>query len=140
MSLGHDLVKFSDDQAFLSERERKEEFVTEGEYTEGHCIWSARIRRFFWSVFSLIRTKCEQIWSIFLYSVQMRENTDQKNSEYGHFSRTGCLVYSAWSELDILHLWHFLFCFCFLLLRNLQILNIFRLYRFIKIRLKGLLW
>ena len=25
---------------------------------------------------------------IFLYSVQMRENTDQKNSEYGLFSRS----------------------------------------------------
>ena len=31
---------------------------------------------FFWSVFSGIRT------------VQMRENMDQKNSEYGHFSRS----------------------------------------------------
>ena len=32
---------------------------------------------FFWSVFPCIRTE---------YSVHMRENTDQKNSEYGHFS------------------------------------------------------
>ena len=37
------------------------------------CLYS----EFFWSVFSCI-----------LYSVQMRENTDQKNSEYGHFSRS----------------------------------------------------
>ena len=41
---------------------------------------------FFWSVFS-------RIWSeygerISLYSVRMRENTDQKNSEYGDFSRS----------------------------------------------------
>ena len=34
---------------------------------------------FFWSVFSRIRTE---------YSVPMRENTDQKNSEYGRFSRS----------------------------------------------------
>ena len=26
--------------------------------------------------------------SIFLYSVRMRENTDQNNPEYGHFSRS----------------------------------------------------
>ena len=25
---------------------------------------------------------------IFLYSVQIRENTDQKNSKYGHFSHS----------------------------------------------------
>ena len=36
-----------------------------------HCVKSVRICRFF----------C-------LYSVKMRENTDQKNSEYGHFSRS----------------------------------------------------
>ena len=29
-----------------------------------------------------------EIWRIFPYSVQMRENTDQKNCEYGHFSRS----------------------------------------------------
>ena len=29
-----------------------------------------------------------EIWRIFPYSVQMRENTDQKNYEYGHFSRS----------------------------------------------------
>ena len=40
----------------------------------------------FWSVFSHIRTEYRKIASITSYSVQMRENTDQKNSEYGHFS------------------------------------------------------
>ena len=29
--------------------------------------------------------------SISPYSVRMRENTDLKNSEYGHFSRSGVL-------------------------------------------------
>ena len=40
----------------------------------------------FWSVFSCIRTECGEIRSISPYSVRMRENTDQNNSTYGHFS------------------------------------------------------
>ena len=42
---------------------------------------------FFWSAFSRIRTEYVDIRSISPYSVRMRENTDQKNSEEGHFSR-----------------------------------------------------
>ena len=30
-----------------------------------------------------------EILRISLYSARMRENTDQNNSEYGHFSRSG---------------------------------------------------
>ena len=45
---------------------------------------------FFWSVFSHIWNEYGKIRSISLYSVQMRENTDQKNSEHGHFSRSVC--------------------------------------------------
>ena len=41
----------------------------------------------FWSVFSRIRTEYGEILRISPYSVQMRQNTDQNNSEYGHFSR-----------------------------------------------------
>ena len=37
----------------------------------------------FWSAFSRIRTKYDRIQ----YSVRMRENMDQNNFEYGHFSR-----------------------------------------------------
>ena len=48
---------------------------------------------FFWSVFSRIRTKYGEIQSISPYSVRLRENTDQKNSEYGHFS---CSDGSLW--------------------------------------------
>ena len=40
----------------------------------------------FWSVFFRIRTEYGEIWSICPYSVRMRENTDQNNSEYEHFS------------------------------------------------------
>ena len=43
---------------------------------------------FFWSVFSRIRTEYGEILRIFPYSVQMWENTDEKNSEYGHFLRS----------------------------------------------------
>ena len=43
---------------------------------------------FFWSVFSHIRTEYGEMRSISPHSVWMRENTDQKNSEYGNFSRS----------------------------------------------------
>ena len=44
---------------------------------------------FFWSVFSRTRTKYKELMHISPYSIRMRKNTDQKNSEYGHFSRSG---------------------------------------------------
>ena len=37
---------------------------------------------FFWSVFSRIRTDYREIQNISPYSVQIWENTDQKNSKY----------------------------------------------------------
>ena len=40
---------------------------------------------FYWSAFSRIWTEYEEILRISPYSVRMRENTEQKNSEYGHF-------------------------------------------------------
>ena len=43
---------------------------------------------FFWFVLSRIWTEYEEIVRISPYSVQMRENTDQKNSAYGHFPRS----------------------------------------------------
>ena len=42
----------------------------------------------FLSVFSCIRAEYGEILSISPYSVRMRENTDQNNSEYGHFLRS----------------------------------------------------
>ena len=41
-----------------------------------------------WSVFTRIRTEYREARSISPYSVRMWENTDQNNSEYGHFSRS----------------------------------------------------
>ena len=43
---------------------------------------------FFWSVFSRTRTEYGNILRISTYSARMRENTDQQDSEYGHFSRS----------------------------------------------------
>ena len=53
-----------------------------------HYVKSVQIRSFFWSVFSCIRTEYGEIRSISSHSVQMRENTDQNHSEYGHFLRS----------------------------------------------------
>ena len=44
---------------------------------------------FFWSFISRIQTEYGEMLRISPYSVRMQENTDQKNSEYGHFS---CIV------------------------------------------------
>ena len=44
-----------------------------------HCMKSVRIWSFSWPVFSGIQTEYREILCISLYSVQMRENTDQKN-------------------------------------------------------------
>ena len=49
---------------------------------------------FFWSLFSCIRIEYGEIRSILLYSVRLSENTDQKNSEYEHFSRIVCVLLS----------------------------------------------
>ena len=43
---------------------------------------------FFWSAFSRIPTEYGELLRKSPYSVRMRENTDQKNSEYGHFSHS----------------------------------------------------
>ena len=48
------------------------------------CLYS----EIFWSVFSSIRTEYGQILRISPYPVRMHKNTDQKNSEYEHFSRS----------------------------------------------------
>ena len=43
---------------------------------------------FFWSLFYRIQIEYEEIIRISPHLVRMRENTDQKNSKYGHFSRS----------------------------------------------------
>ena len=48
---------------------------------------------FFWSVFSSIWSEYGDLPSKSPYSVQIRENTDQKNSKFEHFSRSDCSQY-----------------------------------------------
>ena len=43
----------------------------------------------FWSVFSRNQTEYGEILRISPYLARMRENKDQNNSEYGHFTRSG---------------------------------------------------
>ena len=59
------------------------------------------MRSFLWSVFSRIRTEYGELRSISPYSAQMRENADQNNSEYGHFSDSD----SQKTEQVIQHFW-----------------------------------
>ena len=61
----------------------------------------------FWSVFSCIRTECKEIFRISSYSIRMRENTYQNNSEYGHFLRSG-VHYDAISIDNILDIHKYL--------------------------------
>ena len=45
----------------------------------------------FWSLFSGIRTEYGYLLRKSPYSVQMRENTDQKNSVFGQFLRSAII-------------------------------------------------
>ena len=64
---------------------------------------------FFWSVFFRIRTEYGDLLRKYSYSVQMRENTDQKNFECGYFLRSdermcnGKLLQSKWITLFYMH-------------------------------------
>ena len=55
------------------------------------CLYS----EFFWSVFSRFWTDYIGLWSA-ENAVQMRENMEQKNSEYGHILRSGNKNSSTW--------------------------------------------
>ena len=61
----------------------------------------------FWSAFSYIRTEYKEIFRISSYSIRMRENTYQNNSEYGHFLRSG-VHYDAISIDNILDIHKYL--------------------------------
>ena len=56
-----------------------------------HLPLREKYSEFFWSVFSHVRTEYGEILRISPYSVRMPENTDQKNSEYEHFSQSVCV-------------------------------------------------
>ena len=55
-----------------------------------HCVKSVLIRSYYGPHFPAFGLNTE-IRSMSPYSVQMRENVDQNNSEYGHFLRSDTL-------------------------------------------------
>ena len=56
----------------------------------------------FWSTFARIRIEYGEILPISPYSVQMRENADQNNSKYGHFSRSVEVLYCmGWNNFAL---------------------------------------
>ena len=58
-----------------------------------HCVKSVRIRSYSGPYFPTFELNTKRYGSNSPYSVRMQENTDQNNSEYGHFLRT------MWHEL-----------------------------------------
>ena len=60
-----------------------------------------------WPAFSCIRTKCGEIRSISPYSVRMRENADQNNSEYRHFPHSDALVVCCGVSSVYVVLWYY---------------------------------
>ena len=57
---------------------------------------------FFWSVFYHNRTENEDLQNKFLYLVQMWENMDQINSEYGRFLRSAGYTVSKFPFTDLI--------------------------------------
>ena len=56
----------------------------------------------FLSAFTCIRTEYGEILRISPYSVRMRENEEQNNSEYGHFLLSGVVVHEGYTSAGIL--------------------------------------
>ena len=67
-------------------------------FDQTHCVQSARI----WSYSGSYFLAFGLILRISSYLVQMEKNTDQNNSEYGHFSRsaTQCLKGFPWAKTE----------------------------------------
>ena len=55
----------------------------------------------FWPAFLRIRTEFGEIFRISSYSDEMRENTDQNNSEYGQFLHSEKLCYRSIEPLEL---------------------------------------
>ena len=74
-------------------------FELKGQKQTLHCVKSVPIRSYSGPYFPAFRRNSKRYFlslrSISPYSVRMRENTDENNSEYGHFSHSvSCIV--AW--------------------------------------------
>ena len=72
-------------------------------YTSAPLRKNCPYSELFWSAFSRIWTKYEEILRISPYSVRTRENAHQNNSEYGHFSRSDGLLNPFLVNVLILH-------------------------------------
>ena len=57
-----------------------------------HCVKSVQTWSFFWPVFSCIPTEYGDLFRKSPYSGRIQENTDQKNSVFGHISCIGWLI------------------------------------------------
>ena len=75
-----------------------------------YCVKSVRIRSFAEIDFPFLDWMIQRISP---YSVRMRENTNQKNCKYGHFSRSEflhhpilCIIRKIWSKVSILGIIH----------------------------------
>ena len=58
----------------------------------------------FWFILSRFRTEYGEIRSTSPNSVKMRENANQNNSEYGHFSRRDCYYHESVISIDLKYL------------------------------------
>ena len=77
-SVTHDICQFLDESFEVCGVSRI--------YQRCHCVKKGPYSELFCSVFSCLWTEYEQMLCISLYSVRMRGNADQNNSEYGYFS------------------------------------------------------
>ena len=92
----------------------------------------------FWSAFSRIQTENGELRSISPYSVRMRENVDQNNSEYGHFWRSEQQCFSFFEVMICSLIYSFQFLVYIQLLEivirgctyYLSISSVFVMYRF----------
>ena len=93
--------------SFITVNEKKQNYIYFQPIFSFHTCWTQRKKclysKIFWSLFWRIRTEYGKVQSISQCSVQMRENKDQNNSEYGYFSRIA---------VEILENWDFLFSWC----------------------------
>ena len=62
-----------------------------------------------WSAFSCIQVEYGEIQNISPYSVRMRENADQNNSKYGHFSRSASKIKTGIQREFLQKFWHISF-------------------------------
>ena len=80
---------------FIKKRKPLECISIKSYYSESFWIFKSESLRkkclyseLFWCSFSCIRTEYREILRISSYSVQMRENVDQNNTEFEHFLRS----------------------------------------------------